>query len=293
MKTGIKTSTPATISPSFSLKNTLFFAINQPRVEIVAKTTEYPVSFSVFGNKEYKNGFINTALEYIYSLEIFKLAEPVHLEINNKIPFGHGFGAHTSFFACLLKAMCAINKISFNNRELYNYLLALDASKLQYINPGQLLTCLDGGCFFVDEAKPELYHRIYLPSGLSFIIFNEVNRNKENHISLPYNKNSSTKSIEFVLGLHTSNWEFIKQGFIDTASTLTRLNLPQQVVDVLIENMLGLDYNIDNAIYFICCNNSLMAETCYNIFQKGLHAKEKHYKHLILSTIDLSGTIKM
>jgi hypothetical protein len=293
LKTGIKTSAPATISPGNALNNTLFFAINQPRVEIVAKTTDKPVSFSVIGKKEYKPGFINTTLEFIYSLEIFKLAEPVYLEINNNIPFGLGLGSHTSFVACLLKAMCDINKINLNNRELYNYLLTTDNTFLHTINPGQLLTSLEGGCMFVDGTTPELYHRIYLPSGLSIMLYNATDQKINKQTSFPNFKSDLNTSIEFVLGLHTNNWEFIKQGFINTHENLSILKLPKDEVDMLLENILGLDYNIRNGVFLLCTNNSLKAEICFDIFLHSIINKGKRKPIMFLSTIDLGGTFKM
>jgi len=295
LKTGIKTSSPSSISPAGALNNILFFAINQPRVEIVLKKSINAYnSFSLNGFKAYDSDFINGALDYLYTLDVFKASSFVNIEILNRIPFGIGLGAHSSLFACLYKAVCVFNNRSFNNRELYNLLLSSDNSFLKRLNTGRILTSLDGGCLFVDQNNPELYHRVYLPGGITWIIYRSSHYISQKQIASSVStKDDLTKSIAFLIGLHSSKWELIKHGFWITQQNLSSLEISPEDKLLLLENALGINYNIQTGLFLLCFNNSLKAETCKKILTTDFTTKIKGQKILMDSAADLIGTIKM
>ena len=293
MKTGIKTSSPATISLDGALNNILFFALNHPRVEIVLKTTDKTSSFSLYGYKAYKLSFIENAIDYIFSLEIIKQSPQVELEITNRIPFQSGLGAHSSFFAALLKAMCTINKINLNNRELYKLIISTKNKFIEDINLGRLLTSLEGGSMFVDDTSPELCHRIYLPSGILWIIYRSKLPISSDHINKLNPKASIAKSLKLILGLHDGKWELIEQGFINTVNNISLLNFTDKENNSLKENCLGVDFIAENNLFLFCCNNSLKADLSYEILSKHFGTKQQNKEVLLHSGIDFAGTIKL
>lgn len=293
MKTGIKTIAPATISLEGALNNILFFALNQPRVEIVLKTTDKSSSFSLSGYKDYNTSFIQNAIDFIFCLDIFKHSPQVELEITNRIPLQSGLGAHSAFFAALLKAMSTINKINLNHRELYKLIISTKSKFLEDINPGRLLNSLDGGCMFVDDISPEFYHRIYLPTGIQWIIYRSEHPTSSEFFNKLNTKTSIAKSIELILGLHDCKWELLEHGFRNTVKNISLLNFTDKENISFKENCLGVDYLEDYNLFVFCCNNSLKAEICYEILNKHYGSKQNNKKVLLLSGIDLAGTIKM
>ena len=291
MGTGIKISSPATYSFNRALDNVLTFALTTPSVSIVFK----PIAVSsdeivLKGYKNFRESYIENSLAFLRSLSIFSKTPNFNLVVNNNIPFGLGLGADVACFSTLLKGLSVINKVSLTNRELYEIIVQSSNSILNPTDYTKFLSSMEGGSMFVNPKYPSLYQRIFLPVGLNFIIFypNVTHHAPENLID----KDSDTliDSLELLLGFSSTNWRMIKAGFGDPVSALKNLESDPIMLDQIINNSLGVNYNPSLNSYLIICQNSLETDYCLETINNIISNKKLKDALLFRGLVNNSGS---
>lgn len=294
MKTGIKISTPSTRTIGEAIKNLVFFALTEPNVNIVFKpSNEETNDIVVTGNKLYKKNYLQNITNYLLTLDLFKNTPKIKLEIHNNIPFSLGYGAHVSCFATILKGLCAINKISLTNREVYNIIINDRPALLKKNDYGRLLTVLEGGCLFIDILNPTIFQRIFISNGLHWIVFSnkdgvETKSNFNNNVT----ENAIVKDLELILGLNSSNWDLIENSFSNNISILSTITSDQEIRTQIYNNILGVDFDNALGIFNFVCLNSLKADTVLKILEGIYKNKISREIYLKASPIQLTGSIK-
>jgi homoserine kinase len=302
MNTGIKFTSPASVSfYSLGLKN-LSVTIEHPYNEIIARKVPSIKGIEIESfshSRDDEQNVFDTLIKAGNAFaEKFNIGAGTVFNISNRIPFNSGLGNIEASITALISAINELHKVNQDKKQIYDFVEEIELKLGFGINLASVAANLFGGFMAYDPGTAKRIHKIYHPKGLYFssFYFNKETINvPETAFSSHQSDNFSTSLTSLINGLIISDLDLINSGLKNNLFLQSHPKMNSHFDDIqrisIKNGAMGLGFVKNQNTIFVIYNNTVIKDLNNEKISSFLKEKKAEFV-LFDSEVSLNGIYK-